>query len=193
MGEMQKGGSLSRANNLRVTVPQQSLRRMGLCSTGGGQQASPVVFPEKRNSKVKTPSSRQLANPTSMTNDDPLKSKNDEHRIDLIGGGGDEKSDLLGYIVLTGKLFLDKRKHADENHGKNRKQSSGETTTQESSVDAKLTSKALVWGSNLLALDDVVSVSISCLIRINVINFGLWIWLLRWYVRRLPITLFLDL
>lgn len=167
---MQKSGSLSRASNLRVTVPQQSLRRMGLCSTGGGQQTSPVVFPEKRGSKVKAPSWRQSLNSTIMTNNDPLKSKGDEHRIDIVGGGGDEKSDLLGYVVYTGKLFLDKRKHADENHGKDRRQSSGETTTQEPSVDAKLTSKALVWGSNLLPLDDVVSVSTSCLIRINVTN-----------------------
>ncbi|XP_031372097.1 sphingoid long-chain bases kinase 1 [Punica granatum] len=151
---MQKIGSLSRASNLRVTVPQQSLRRMGLCSTGGGQHTSPVVFPEKRGSKVKAPSSRQHLNPTSMTNDDPLKSKTpDEHGIDIIGGGGDEKSDLLGYVVYTGKLVLDKRKHVDE------KQSSGESTTQEASVDAKLTSKALVWGSNVLPLDDVVSIT----------------------------------
>ncbi|KAK4746874.1 hypothetical protein SAY87_025911 [Trapa incisa] len=156
---MQKSWSLSRASNLRVAVPQQSLRRMGLCSPGGGQHASPVVFPEKRGSKVKTPSSKQPVNPTSMTNDDLLKSKNVEHRIDIIGGGGDEKSDLLGYVVLTGKLFPDKRKRSDENHGKDRRPSSGEATTHESFVDAKLTSKALVWGSNFLALDDAISVT----------------------------------
>lgn len=165
---MQKSGSLSRATNLRVTVPQQSLRRIGLCSTGGDLHTSPAVFPEKRGSKVKIPSLRKHINPTSMINDDPLKSKKvDEHRIDIIGGGGDEKSDLLGYVIYAGKLFLDKRKHADENHRKDGNQGSGETTTQEAFLDAKLTSKALVWGSSMLPLDDVVSVSISCLARIQ--------------------------
>ncbi|KAI4370732.1 hypothetical protein MLD38_019048 [Melastoma candidum] len=159
---MQKSGSISRGNgnnSLRVSVPQQSSRRMGLCSTGGG---SPTVFPEKRNSKGRG-SSRQHINPTSVIGDDPFKVQNvGEHRIDIIGGGGgggDEKSDLLGYVVYNGKLALDKRKIADEVAGKDGKQSSGEVTALEGGVNAKLTSKALVWGFNVLPLDEVVSVS----------------------------------
>lgn len=158
--EMQKSGSVSKSNNsLRVSVPQQSLRRMGLCSPGGGHAASPVVFPEKRN-KVKTSASRQNINPTSVGLDDPFKVKKaDEHRIDIIGGGGgDEKSDLLGYVVFAGKLVLDKRRNVDDKNGKDGKQNSSEISTQEGAVNAKLTSKALVWGSNVLPLDDVVSV-----------------------------------
>lgn len=157
---MQKSGSLSKSiNSLRVSVPQQSLRRMGLCSPGGGHAASPVVFPEKRN-KVKTAASRQNINPMSAGVDDPFKvKKEDEHRIDIIGGGGgDEKSDLLGYVIYGGKLVLDKRKNVDDKKGKDGKQNSAEMSTQQGAVDAKLTSKALVWGSNVLPLDDVVSV-----------------------------------
>lgn len=162
---MQKSGSLSKSNNsLRVSVPPQSLRRMGLCSPGGGHAASPVVFPEKRN-KVKTAASRQNKNPMSV--DDPFKVKKaDEHRIDIIGGGGgDEKSDLLGYIVYTGKLVLDKRKNVDDKNGKDGKQNSAEMSTQEGAVNAKLTSRALVWGSNVLPLDNVVSVSYNAGLR----------------------------
>lgn len=135
---MQKSGSLSKSNNsLRVSVPQQSLRRMGLCSPGGGHAASPVVFPEKRN-KVKTAASRQNKNP--MNVDDPFKVKKaDEHRIDIIGGGGgDEKSDLLGYIVYTGNLVLDKRKNVDDKNGKDGKQNSAEMSTQQGAVNAGL-------------------------------------------------------
>lgn len=153
---MQKGASLLKtSSNLRVTVPPQSLRRMGLCSTGGGQQASPVVFPEKRGSKSKNAASRQHINPTSMPEDDPFKAN--EHRIDIIGGG-DEKSDLLGYVVYTGKLALDKRRNVEEKSVKDVKHNSAETPPLEGAFSAKLTSKALVWGSNMLPLDHVVSV-----------------------------------
>jgi hypothetical protein len=78
-----------------------------------------------------------------------VKEKAHEHRIDIIG---DEKSDLLGYEVLTGQLVLDKKgKSVDEN--------AGPGAEKTNSVNAKLTSKALLWGSNVLSLDDIVSVS----------------------------------
>lgn len=78
-----------------------------------------------------------------------VKEKAHEHRIDIIG---DEKSGLLGYEVLTGQLVLDKKnKSVDDNAGPG----AGKTN----SVNSKLTSKALLWGSNVLNLDDVVSVS----------------------------------
>ncbi|KAI5439714.1 hypothetical protein KIW84_025185 [Lathyrus oleraceus] len=71
---------------------------------------------------------------------------------------GDEKSDLLGYVVFSGKLVLDKRKISVNNNKSDAQQTSFDTTNQ-ASVDAKLTSKALLWGSHVLHLDDVISVS----------------------------------
>ncbi|KAG8643056.1 sphingoid long-chain bases kinase 1 [Manihot esculenta] len=159
---MQKSGSVSRNTNGTVTginnskslFHQQSLRRLGLCSqiaTGGGQHSSPIVFPEKRSKKVKA----------SSKPDDPLeKGKVQEHRIDIIGGG-DEKSDLLGCVVFSGKLILDKRKTTfhDSGHAKDAQQQSSVDVSNQQALDAKLTSKALVWGSHMLHLDDVISVS----------------------------------
>ncbi|KAL3648229.1 Sphingoid long-chain bases kinase 1 [Castilleja foliolosa] len=138
---MQKSVSLSKHNSLRLTT-QQSLRRLGLCSqVSTGQQTSPVVFPEKRNSRGKA---------TSVNNVNPNEAKRDEHRIDV----GDEKSDLLGYEVFSGKLSLDKKKS-----GKNLETQTTSENTNLDAVDAKLTSKALIWGSNIVRLDDVVSLS----------------------------------
>ncbi|THF98509.1 hypothetical protein TEA_006004 [Camellia sinensis var. sinensis] len=134
-------GSLSKNNSLRLT-PQQSLRRLGLCSqVATGQHSSPIVFPEKRG-KVKA--SRR--GDTSVNSDDLKKAKREEHRIDI----GDEQSDLLGYEVFSGKLVLDKRK-TNKNDDT---QTSTEILNQDA-VDAKLTSKALVWGSHVLCLEDV--------------------------------------
>ena len=105
---MQKSGSVSRNtnstaaginNSKSVFHHQQSIRRLGLCSqiaTVGGQHSSPIVFPEKRSKKVKA----------SSKHDDPLDKAKvvQEHRIDIIGG--DEKSNLLGCVVFSGKLFF---------------------------------------------------------------------------------------
>ncbi|KAF5823149.1 putative sphingosine kinase [Helianthus annuus] len=141
---MQNSGSLPKSNSLRT--PQQSLRRLNCCSQiSTGQQTSPVVFPEKR---TKTKASRR--NDVSASSDDIKKTKREEHRIDI----GDEKSDLLGYEVISGKLVLDKRK--------NIKAADAQSSTENAhldTVDAKLTSRAFVWGSHVLSLDDVVSVS----------------------------------
>lgn len=142
---MQKSGSLSKHSSLRLST-QQSLRRLGLCSqVATAQQTSPVVFPEKRNSRGKSSKGSEL----SVNNDDPNGVKRTEHRIDV----GDEQSDLLGYEVFTGKLSLDKTKSAKDS----------EVQTSENSnldaVDAKLTSNALIWGSKMLRLIDVISVN----------------------------------
>ncbi|XP_059634551.1 sphingoid long-chain bases kinase 1 [Cornus florida] len=142
---MQKSASLSKNTSLRLT-PQQSLRRLGLCSQiATGQHSSPIVFPEKR-SKVKTLRRGDI----NVTIDDPKKAKREEHRIDI----GDEQSDLLGYEVVSGTLVLDKRKTS-----KNTDVQTPAEITNRDAVDAKLTSKALVWGSHMLFLDDVISVS----------------------------------
>ncbi|CAN4108503.1 unnamed protein product [Withania somnifera] len=140
---MQKSGNLVKNNSLRVTT-QQSLRRLGLCSQiTAGQHSSPVVFPEKR-SKGRSVTRGELSN------NDPKKEKIEEHRIEI----GDEQSDLLGYEVFSGKLVLDKGKA----HKNSELEASKEVTNQDA-VEAKLTSKALVWGSGVLHLEDVISVS----------------------------------
>jgi len=163
MRDMLKSGSLSRnstgstkssaasaAAALRLSSPQQSFRRLGLCSqlSTSGEHSSPIVFPEKR-SKLKAGKNNSS---------DHQAPKNFEHRID-IPGGGDEKSDLLGYVVFSGKLALDKRKISVNNNNKtDAQQQTSFDTTNQAAVDAKLTSKALLWGSHVLRLDDVISV-----------------------------------
>ncbi|KAL1065631.1 hypothetical protein V6Z11_D12G011200 [Gossypium hirsutum] len=164
---MQKSGSLSRSSNspsVRVSSPppppsQQSVRRLSLCSQIA-THSSPIVFPEKRTKKLKASSKRSEA---PVTDDQTDKSKGEEHRIDI---GGDEKSDLLGYVVYTGKLILDKRKNTPNiaNPADVEQNSSTDIAKQES-VAAKLTSKALVWGSHVLPLDDVISVSYNVGVR----------------------------
>lgn len=146
---------------IRLPSPQQSLRRLGLCSQiATGEHSSPIVFPEKRG-KVKA--SRKTSVPTTIRPDDQDITKNFEHRIDIAGaGGGDEKSDLLGYVVFSGKLILDKRKLATNDNAD--AQQTSEITNQDA-VDAKLTSKALAWGSHVLHLYDVISVCICFYVR----------------------------
>ncbi|KAF4366812.1 hypothetical protein G4B88_007331 [Cannabis sativa] len=175
---MQSSGSGSRNSNLpslRVTVPQQSLRRLGLCSqiatAAGGQHSSPIVFPEKqKRSRVK--SSRRGGDATAPTpTDDPEKLNTFEHRIDIGGGpgagGGDEKSNLLGYEVFSGKLILDKRKpvNVDATSSEAQTQSSSSDISNQEAVNARLTSKALIWGSHKLALEDVISISYNVGLR----------------------------
>lgn len=150
--DMQKSGSLSKNSGSLRLASQQSLRRMGLCSQiATGQHSSPIVFPEKR-SKVKASKRSEISFPS----DNPEKVKREEHRIEV----GDEQSDLLGVEVFSGKLVLDKRKTSKSTDV----QTSTEVTNQEA-VDAKLTSKALVWGSHILCLEDVISVSYSSGLR----------------------------
>ena len=142
---MQKTGHLFKNHSLRLTS-QHSVRRLSFCSqVATGQHSSPIVFPEKR-SKVKTSKRSEI----SVSIDDLKKSKREEHKIDI----GDEKSDLLGYDVFSAKLVLDKRKTNKSNDA-----STSTDITNQATVDAKLTSKALVWGTHLLSLADVVSVS----------------------------------
>ncbi|XP_022864434.1 sphingoid long-chain bases kinase 1 [Olea europaea var. sylvestris] len=142
---MQNSGSPSKNSSLRLKS-QQSLRRLGLCSQiANRQQTSPVVFPEKR-SRGKTAKGGGIGN----KNEDPKNAKSGEHRIDIKY----EQSDLLGYEVFTGKLALDKKKYNENAEA----QTSKENASLDA-VDAKLTSKALVWGSKMLPLEDVISLS----------------------------------
>ncbi|XP_039036870.1 sphingoid long-chain bases kinase 1-like [Hibiscus syriacus] len=64
------------------------------------------VKKEKRSKKHKASSKRSEA---PVTDDQTDKPKTKEHRIDI---GGDEKSDLLGYVVYLVNLIFDTRKNA---------------------------------------------------------------------------------
>ncbi|CAN1177828.1 Sphingoid long-chain bases kinase 1 [Linum perenne] len=139
---------------------QSSLRRLGFCSqlaAGGGQHSSPIVFPEKRSKRVKSSSKR-----VELTGDQPSSDNNNnihEFRIDVGGilpSAGDEKSDLLGDVVFSGKLAWDKNKPSNGNA--TNKPPPADVPNQDA-VDAKLTSKGLIWGSNMLHLDDVISLA----------------------------------
>lgn len=152
---MQKSESLPRNNSPRLT--QQNLRRLSLCSPkASGPLSSPIVFPEKRG---KSKASKR-AEITSIS-DDAKKEKNDDHRIDIH----DEQSDLLGYEVFSGKIVFDKRKVTSSH----KSQHSTEVVNQDA-VDAKLTSKALLWGSHMLLLEDVISVSYSTGLRLFTVH-----------------------
>ncbi|KAJ8759260.1 hypothetical protein K2173_006780 [Erythroxylum novogranatense] len=172
---MQKSGSVLWNNNINLAVNISNIsssaaltsgggskskpeRRLGLCSqiaTGRSQHSSPIVFPEKRSKKSKA--SSRYVDDTSID-----KANTDEPRVDKgvgegIAGGGDEKSDLLGFVFFSGMLALDKKNTIS--HGKDDQyQNSADIFSQEA-VEAKLTSTALIWGSHMVHLDDVISVS----------------------------------
>ena len=165
-----KSGSFVSRNNPGInsnpaTAPtnsnNKSQRRLSLCSQIA-THSSPIVFPEKqkRSKKLKAASSNSKSN-TEAVADDPFpfnQPKIDEHRIDIGGGataGGDENSDLLGYAVFSGKLILDKRNTSSYHTSTTKDQTD---ITNQQAVDAKLTSKALVWGSHMLHLEHVISV-----------------------------------
>ncbi|KAK8508586.1 hypothetical protein V6N12_044502 [Hibiscus sabdariffa] len=163
---LQKSGSLSRSSesqSVRVSSPpqslsQQSVRRLSLCSQIA-THSSPIVFPEKRAKKHHASSKRGEA---PVADDRTVKSKK-EHRLDI---GGDEKSDLLGYVVYSGKLIFYKRKNAPAiTNPANVEQNSSTDIANQEAVAAKLSSKALVWGSHVLSLDDVISVSYNVGVR----------------------------
>ncbi|WOL06258.1 sphingoid long-chain bases kinase 1-like [Canna indica] len=109
------------------------------------QHASPTVFPDKRG---KAKSLKQTL--SSGTKENPVRAKAGEHSLDI----GDEKSGSLGYEVFSGKLALDKKIRSTYND-----EQDGSGTGNSHSIDAKLTSKALIWGSHVLPVEDVISVS----------------------------------
>ncbi|BAF15359.1 sphingoid long-chain bases kinase 1 isoform X1 [Oryza sativa Japonica Group] len=125
---------------------QKSSRRSGSrrSQKSAGQQSSPTVFPEK---KGKSKSSRQKH--LVFDNKDSKKAKNNEQKNDVV----DEKSNFSGYEIYSGKLFFDK---------KNRITGDQISANGKADIsDVRLTSKALIWGSSLLSLEDVISVSYS--------------------------------
>ncbi|KAG0459274.1 hypothetical protein HPP92_022402 [Vanilla planifolia] len=117
--------------------------------TATTQNNSPVIFPE-RHDKVKA---LKASGPDFVKNE-LQTTKSHEHRIDI----GDELSDLLGFEVVSGKLAYDK------NYKNFREKKTHSETINATSVNAKLTREAFVWGSHVLRLEDVISVSYtSCL------------------------------
>lgn len=129
-----------------VTSPRGSLhqfvRQMSLKHSvkEARQKMAPSAFPERRG---KAKSSQQTD--AHVTSDHPLKLK--EHRLDI----GDENCDLLGYEVYSGKLFLDNKN----------KSTTADEIGNSDGIDAKLSSKALAWGSHVLHVGDVISVSLA--------------------------------
>lgn len=109
-----------------------------------GQQTSPKLFLKKKG-KSKSSKKRNVI----ITAEETDKATVLEQRIDI----GDEKSNLLGYEVYSGKLVLDKRSTSSDG------QTSAEAVKQDG-VDARLSSKAMVWGSHMLRLADIISVSV---------------------------------
>lgn len=132
-----------------VTSPSGSLhqfvRQMSLKHSvkEARQKMSPSAFPGKRG-KVKSMQQTDAHG----TSDHPLKLK--EHRLDI----GDENCDLLGYEVYSGKLVLD-----NKNKSTTADEQIGSRIGNSDSIDAKLSSKALIWGSHVLHVADVISVS----------------------------------
>lgn len=142
---MQKSLCHFKSNSSFRALPQQCLRRLSKrhCQTASGQPSSPTVFPEKRGKRT---SLRE--HEVNGIHESPGKVKAQEHRIDI----GDAHCDLMGYEVFSGKLALDKK-------SKGAGAETGSRTSNPNFVDAKLTSKAMVWGSHKLSLEDVISVS----------------------------------
>ncbi|KAM7277012.1 hypothetical protein ACFE04_018878 [Oxalis oulophora] len=131
--------------------------------------SSPIVFPDKHNNKVKG-TRRTTEITVNNTRNQHNSIVDDDYRIDIPGtttttATGDENCDLLGYVVCSGKLILDTR---NNKHHQNVASSSTDKCFANNSeaVDARLTTKALVWGANnILSLDDVVSVSYNSGVR----------------------------
>ncbi|XP_062226293.1 sphingoid long-chain bases kinase 1-like isoform X2 [Phragmites australis] len=124
---------------------QKSSRRSGSrrSQKSAGQHSSPTI--QDKRSKSKSLRQKHLV----IDDKDAKKTKNHEQKIDVA----DERSNFLGYEVYAGKLIFDKKnKSTSEN---NQLSANGKADA----IDARLTSKALIWGSSVLILDDVISVS----------------------------------
>lgn len=143
---MQKHGILDQHINPLHILPQHSLPCSGNKSPRvvTVQHSLPAIVPEKCG-KVRS----IRVDRGNMINEDPDKVKVHDHRIDI----GDEKSDLLGYVLISGKLVLDKK-----TINANADIQSAKESTNRNAFDAKLTRKALVWRTHTLYLDDIVSV-----------------------------------
>ncbi|KAG1359304.1 hypothetical protein COCNU_08G007500 [Cocos nucifera] len=143
--DMQKSLCNIKSNSSFRVLPQQCLRRLSKrhCQIASGLPSSPTVFPEKRGKRASLREHK-----VNGIHESPVKEKAQEHRIDV----GDERCDLIGYEVFSGKLALD-------NKSKSAGAETGSGTSNPNIVNAKLTRKALVWGSHKLSLEDVISLA----------------------------------
>lgn len=110
-----------------------------------GQNSSPGTAREKR-SRVKSSKTDELN--VSVENLEHVNGH--EHRIDI----GDESSDLLGQLLVSGKLAPVKKKSSV---GLDNQTIKSNTTKAE--VNAKLTIKVFVWDTHCLSLGDIIAVS----------------------------------
>ncbi|KAF8702860.1 hypothetical protein HU200_032695 [Digitaria exilis] len=108
-----------------------------------GQHSSPST--QEKRSKTRASRQKQLI----IEDKDAKKGKRHDHKIDVA----DERSNFLGYEVYAGKLIFDKKNRSTSDN--NQSPAIGKADA----IDARLTSKALIWGPSLLLLEDVVSVS----------------------------------
>jgi hypothetical protein len=110
----------------------------------GGQHSSPST--QEKRSKSRSSRQKHLV----IDDKDVKKGKNHDHKIDML----DERSNFLGCEVYSGKLIFDKKNKSSSDN--NHLPANGKA----GAVDARLTSKALIWGSSgLVLLEDVISVS----------------------------------
>ncbi|TVU32010.1 hypothetical protein EJB05_23726 [Eragrostis curvula] len=109
--------------------------------TAADQQHSPV-FPETSNSTF----IEQKDSDDAIK--DPETASTPGIRIE------DEKSDLLGYEVYSGKLTLDYKSSEHSGSG-----------SSSNCFDARLSTEALIWGSNILKLEDIISISYNSGLR----------------------------
>uniref|UniRef100_A0A0C9S6U6 TSA: Wollemia nobilis Ref_Wollemi_Transcript_10503_3435 transcribed RNA sequence n=1 Tax=Wollemia nobilis TaxID=56998 RepID=A0A0C9S6U6_9CONI len=137
-------GALSQ--NHRHAVSELS-RNIPSSQVTSGQNSSPAI-PSERRGRVKSSKKIEI----NVSSENLAHSKGHEHRIDI----GDENTDLLGQLLLSGKLVPDKKDSGSglDNQALKSKESKAE-------VDAKLTTKAFVWGSHRLRLFDIIAVSCS--------------------------------
>lgn len=114
--------------------------------TAADQQPSPVS-PETSNSSI---FSKQKDVDDAIKDSEKLST----HTIRIE----DEKSDLLGSEIYSGKLTLDNKTKSSSNE----QSGSGSSSN---CFDARLSTEALIWGSNILKLEDIVSVSYNSGLR----------------------------
>ncbi|ONM05108.1 sphingoid long-chain bases kinase 1 isoform X4 [Zea mays] len=108
--------------------------------TAADQQPSPVS-PETSNSSI---FSKQKDVDDAIKDSEKLST----HTIRIE----DEKSDLLGSEIYSGKLTLDNKTKSSSNE----QSGSGSSSN---CFDARLSTEALIWGSNILKLEDIVSLA----------------------------------
>jgi hypothetical protein len=132
----------SRSSSQKSSHRSSSSRRS---QKSAGQHSSSTV--QEKRSKSKSLRQKHLV----IDSKDVKKAKGHELKIDVV----DERSNFLGYEVYAGKLIFYKKNKCTS--GNNQLSADGKADA----VDARLTSKALIWGSSLLLLEDVISVSLG--------------------------------